>query len=180
MNPEPRLIDELLVLHCQEGDRAAFETLVQRWQERLWRHAWRLTGENHAAWDVMQEAWIGISRGIRSLEDPEAFSGWAYRIVSRKCHDWIRRQQRQRRLEDLYALETEQSYDSAATSQCKSLNEALEQLAGPDRAILSLRYADEFSTQEIAAILEIPEGTVKSRLFYARQRLRRFLEEDHE
>jgi len=61
-----------------------------------------------------------------------------------------------------------------------SLREALEQLSGPDRAVLSLRYEEQFDTAEIAGILGIPEGTVKSRLFYARQRLRKYLENSDE
>lgn len=181
MNPHERLIDEILVLRCQTGDVAAMEQLVERWQPRLWRHALRLTGEDHAAWDVLQEAWIGISRGIGHLADSGAFSGWAYRIVTHKCRDWLRRQQRQRRLEELYGASRDTSDHAAElTDHCTTLREALELLSGADRALLALRYDDEFTTVEIAAILDIPEGTVKSRLFHARQRLRKFLEESDE
>ena len=63
MNRRQPVTDELLVLESQEGDPAAFEALVERWQERLWRHAWRLVGREDMAWDVLQEAWIGI--GLR-------------------------------------------------------------------------------------------------------------------
>ena len=87
MNQHDRLNDELLVLRCQEGDTEAFELLVGRWQGRLWRHAWRLTGDENAAWDALQEAWIGISRGLVRLADAVAFPAWAYRIVSNKCRD---------------------------------------------------------------------------------------------
>jgi len=62
MSRRERIEDELLVLRSQEGDASAFEQLVGRWQERLWRHAWRLTGNEDAAWDALQEAWIGIGR----------------------------------------------------------------------------------------------------------------------
>jgi RNA polymerase sigma-70 factor, ECF subfamily len=181
MNSEQRLIDELLVLRCQEGDPAAFEELVGRWQERLWRHAWRLIGDNDAAWDALQEAWLGVSRGIHNLTDPAAFSGWAYRIVTHKCRDWLRRRRRQRRIEELYSEDVKELYDPQQTTRdYTTLKEAVEQLSGPDRAILSLRYEEGFDTAEIAAILEIVEGTVKSRLYYARQRLKKFLEEIHE
>jgi RNA polymerase sigma-70 factor, ECF subfamily len=96
MSPHDRLNDELLVLRCQEGDAEAFEALVGRWQRRLWRYAWRLTGDESAAWDALQEAWIGISRGIGRLADAAAFPAWAYRIVSNKCRDSIRRDLRRR------------------------------------------------------------------------------------
>lgn len=179
MKRRERITDELLVLRCQEGDVAAFDELVGRWQERLWRHAWRLTGSQHAAWDVLQEAWIGIIRDIRRLEDAALFPAWAYRITSNKCRDWIRHQRRQRRADEAYADRTQrvENDPSHAQDRSASLNEALRRLSGPDRAILWLRYQEGFDTAEIAEILRIPTGTVKSRLYHARQRLRHFLEE---
>jgi RNA polymerase sigma-70 factor (ECF subfamily) len=177
MDPRERIADQLLVLRCQEGDIAAFEQLVNRWQERLWRHAWRLTGDENAAWDALQEAWIGMSRGLRRLVEPAAFPGWAYQIVSNKCRDWLRRQRRHRQIDELYSAEVPESYQPPQEpDNFASLKEALAQLSGPDRTVLSLRYEEDFNTAEIAAILTIPEGTVKSRLFHARKRLRKFLE----
>jgi RNA polymerase sigma factor (sigma-70 family) len=180
MSQQDRLNDELLVLRCQRGDAEAFELLVGRWQRRLWRHAWRLTGNETAAWDVIQESWIGISRGINRLADAAAFPAWAYQIVSNKCRDLIRREQRRREATELYSEWMKQTEQEAATTeeQYSSLKEALGQLSGPDRAVLSLRYEEDFDTAEIASILGIPEGTVKSRLFYARRRLRKYLEKN--
>lgn len=180
MNEQDRLNDELLVLRCQEGDAAAFAELVHRWQRRLWRHAWRSTGEENAAWDVLQEAWIGISRGIGRLVDPAAFPAWAYQIVSNKCRDQVRREQRRRAAVASYGAQQCAAQGSADRQQGETLREALAQLSGADRAILALRYEEQFDTREIAQIFSVPEGTVKSRLFYARQRLRKFLENDHE
>jgi RNA polymerase sigma-70 factor, ECF subfamily len=177
MDQRERVENEILVLRCQEGDIAAFEQLVKRWQERLWRHAWRLTGDENAAWDALQEAWIAISRGLRRLAEPAAFSAWAYQIVGNKCRDWLRRHRRQRQLDELHGAEVQESYEPAQEpEQYANLRDALAQLSGPDRAIISLRYEDGFGTAEIAAILGIPEGTVKSRLFHARKRLRNYLE----
>ncbi len=182
MNKHDRLNDELLVLRCQQGDAEAFEALIGRWQRRLWQHAWRLTGDDSAAWNALQEAWIGISRGINRLEDAAAFPAWAYQIVRNKCRDSVRREQRRREATETYAeqMQREEHKAAAAPRQHNSLKEALEQISGPDRAILSLRYEEQFDTAEIAGILGIPEGTVKSRLFNARQRLRKYLEEDDE
>jgi RNA polymerase sigma-70 factor, ECF subfamily len=181
MDLRERITDEWLVLRCQEGDVAAFEQLVDRWQQRLWRHAWRLTGDENAAWDVLQEVWMGISRGLRRLVEPAAFPGWAYQIVSHKCRDWLRRHRRQRQIEELYREEVKESYDLAPDQQpYASLKEALAQLSGPDRAIIALRYEDGFGPAEIGDILGVPEGTVKSRLYYARKRLRNYLEENDE
>jgi len=182
MNRRQTVTDELLVLESQEGDPAAFEQLVGRWQERLWRHAWRLLGQEDLAWDVLQEAWIGISRNLGKLEDAAAFAGWAYQIVSHKCRDRIRQERRRRRLIEGYweRLERREGESAQLDRQCADLGEALGQLFGPDRAILALRYEEGFDLAGIAAILEVPEGTVKSRLFHARQRLRAVLEQSHE
>jgi RNA polymerase sigma-70 factor (ECF subfamily) len=173
------IYDELLVLRSQGGDATAFEELVGRWQERLWRHAWRMTGDHDAAWDVLQEAWMGISRGLRRLEDPAAFGAWVYRIVSNHCGSWLRRERRRGRADRAYAeaIDRNADRDDETTERCADLNEALSRLSGRDRAILSLRYYDRFNTAEIAAIVDVPEGTVKSRLHYARKRLRAMLEE---
>jgi RNA polymerase sigma factor (sigma-70 family) len=179
MNRRERIDDELLVLRCQQGDPAAFDALVGRWQERLWRHAWRLTGDEDAAWDVLQEAWIGISRGLGRLEDAAAFPAWAYRIVSNKCRDWIRRRKRRRQADEVYGEQMQRAEHETAHAEqpYASLTEALKHLSGRDRAILSLRYEEGFDTAAIAALLRIPDGTVKSRLHYARKRLRKYLEE---
>ncbi len=179
MNRRELIKNELLVLRCQQGEAAAFEQLVERWQQPLWRHAWRLTSDENAAWDVLQEVWIGIARGLDRLEDPAAFAAWAYRIVGYKCRDWIRRETRRRRADETYGEQVQQRQREAADAQRphESLREALQRLPGRDRAILSLRYQEGFDTAEIAEILDIAVGTVKSRLFYARKRLRKFLEE---
>ena len=184
MTERERIDDELLVLGSIEGDLGAFDALVGRWQKRLWQHAWRLTGDEEAAWDVLQEAWIAISRGLGRLQDTAAFSAWAYRIVSHKCRDWIRREQCRRRATDRYRdHRIEQSEENPAEESktaghlAGNLAEALARLPRRDRAILALRYQDEFNTAEIATILEIPPGTVKSRLHYARQRLRQYMGE---
>ncbi len=178
MSRRERICDEILVLRCQQGDTEAYAQLVDRWQERLWRHAWRLTGDENAAWDAMQEAWIGISRGLHRLEDAAAFRTWAYQIVGNKCRDLIRREQQRRRTLEAYSEQTPCTEQEASDPpQHASLAEALGRLSGDDRAILALRYQEEFDTAEIAEILKIPAGTVKSRLHYARKRLRKYLEE---
>jgi RNA polymerase sigma-70 factor (ECF subfamily) len=180
MSQQDRLNDELLVLRCQEGDTEAFELLVGRWQRRLWRHAWRLTGDESAAWDAVQEAWIGIGRGIARLADAAAFPAWAYQIVSNKCRDLARREKRRREAVEAYSewMQRDEHEAAIVKEQHGDLKEALDHLPGPDRAVLSLRYEEDFDTAEIACILGVPEGTVKSRLFYARRRLRKYLEND--
>jgi len=80
-----RVLDELLVLRCQDGEANAFEELVGHWQRKLLRHALHLTGDADGANDVVQEAWFAIVRGIGRIDDPARFPAWAYRIVTHKA-----------------------------------------------------------------------------------------------
>jgi len=65
--------DQLLVMDAQDGNTKAMEALVSRWQKKLWRHAFRLTADPQAAWDVTQQSWLGIIKGLRKLNDPANF-----------------------------------------------------------------------------------------------------------
>jgi RNA polymerase sigma-70 factor (ECF subfamily) len=180
MGTKERIYEELLVLRSQEGDPAAFEELVRSWQSRLWRHASRLTGNEDAAWDVVQDTWLAVASGIGRLQDVAAFRGWVYRIASNKSRDWVRRRARRRKLAVDYGqmqMAAGPGDSDAPDERCTSLREALARLPGKDRAILSLQYEEGFGVADIAGILGIPEGTVKSRIHYAKARLRRLFEE---
>ena len=171
------ILDELLVMRAQDGDPAAFAALVERWQPRLWRHAARLTTDPDAAGDVLQNAWLAMSRGVRRLDDPAGFRAWAYRIVTHKAADWIRRRQRDRRLQANVADRVTPNHQVDGHSDSSSeLRAALRSLPDEQRTILRLRYLDEFATEEIARVLRIPAGTVKSRLHHARNHLKEVLE----
>ena len=174
--PNEQLVDAMLVLRCQSGEVKAMETLVERWQKPLWRHAYRLTGNEDAAWDTVQEAWIGIVRGLMRLEDPECFRRWAYRIVTHKATDWIRRNRQTRhRSRELDANTTPARIDPSP-GPAEEAQRLLARVPFDQRTILALRYVDDCSTAEIAEILDIPEGTVKSRLHHARLELKQYLE----
>jgi RNA polymerase sigma-70 factor (ECF subfamily) len=170
-----RIADEWLVLQSQDGDAHAFDLLVSRWQERLWRHARRLVRDDAAAWDVLQEAWMSILKNLRRLEDPGAFSGWAYRIVTFRCMDHLRRGKRQRRLEEEQAVRAPEPAEET-DDDVEELRVALDELNVDQRAILSLHYKEELGVDRIAEILDIPVGTVKSRLHRARAALKERME----
>ena len=173
--------DELLVLQCQQGEAEALRALIGRWQPRLGRFAWRLTSDREAARDLTQDAWLAIVRGLKKLNDPAQFRCWAYRIVRHKCTDWTRRQVLQRRvaneMQDAAAVEAARpSLESDSPSDVGALQQAMAKLPVEQRAMLSLHYLDGMSMAEIADVLDIPTGTVKSRMFHARNRLRQAME----
>jgi RNA polymerase sigma-70 factor (ECF subfamily) len=168
------ITDELLVIRCRQGDAEALNVLLRRWQEPLWRHALRITGEDAAAWDVLQEALVSIARDIHKLETEAAFGAWAYRIASYKAKDWLRQNLRRRcretRFASQQAIDNEESEGICPGSE--DLQEKLKTLEVQDRTLVALRFENEFSLEEIAQMLGIPMGTVKSRLHSVRQRLR--------
>lgn len=172
------IYDELLVLRRQDGDDAALAELVERWHPRLLRHAQRLTGLPDAAGDVVQASWVAILRGLNGLEDPACFRRWAYQIVTHKCADWVRARQRDRAGAGPLAAEPvdEESTVESAQDESTLLVEALKQLPPDHKAVLSMFYLDEMSLAEIAESLSLPVGTVKSRLHYAREKLKVLLE----
>ena len=172
------VFDELLVLRCQGGDARALEVLAGRWHQRVLRHAVHLTGHSDAAQDVAQEAWIAIARGIRRLQDPARFRSWAYIIVVHKSRDWIRREQAGRRALHRVADRSEPSSLGGQSENIARMMEALAELPADQRTILSWFYLEEMSVREIAEALSIPEGTVKSRLYHARNALRECVEEE--
>jgi RNA polymerase sigma-70 factor (ECF subfamily) len=177
--PREQVLDELLVMRCQDGEADALEQLVLRWEGRLWRHAQRLTGDEAAAWDVLQESWLAVVRGIRRLADPATFGRWVYRIVTNKCADFIRRAARDRRLAERMqerARAAAAPPRPAAGGRCEAIRAALERLSPDRQVILALRYREEFTTAEIAEILGVAAGTVKSRLHHARNELKRIVE----
>lgn len=185
MNRSPEQIyDELLVLRCQDGESDALSELAERWQGRLHRHAWRLAASGEVASDAVQEAWLAIVRNIRRLDDPALFPAWAYRIVTHKCTDQVRRAVRRNQLdEELSQQPSAASADNdafAEDDEITAMRRAMLELAADRRALLGLYYLEGVSVKEIATILSIPEGTVKSRLFTARKALKKALEIDTE
>lgn len=172
-----RILDELLVIGCQRGDETAFEQLVACWHDRLRRHACQLTGDADAGTEIVQDTWTEIVRTIGNLREPTSFRGWAFRIVSNKAADWIRDRSKQRVLRDTLESRTRaESRENDSDQRNDDLEHALQQLPDVSRQILSMKYLDGLSTREIAEAMSIPSGTVKSRLFHAREQLRRAIE----
>lgn len=186
MKRDPKQIaDEWLVLRSQEGSAAALEALLKKWHRPLWLRACRLTGDEEVARDVTQESLLAIARGLRKLNDPSRFRAWAFQIVSNKSRDWIRRRGRERRnLEavkeaaDPEAMSSHWQADAGREDRIELVLEGLRNLPIEQREILHLHYQLGFTLSEIAEAELIPIGTVKSRIFSAREHLREKLSSD--
>ncbi len=168
-----RIADEVLVIDAQNGRLEAFDALVLRWQKRLWWHAHNVTGRREAAWDITQESWLDIVRGLPRLNDPAKFGSWAYRIVSNKAYDWRSRNVRDRSTGFDPEVVPEVTAEHAAHETACDVHDILRRLPARAQVVLNLYYLECFSLTEIADILGMPEGTVKSRLHAARIEFRK-------
>ena len=171
-----RAFDELLVMLVQAGDRAAGERLARRWHPRLLRMARRLLQDEDAALSAVQESWVAICRGLPSLRDPAAFPAWAFSIVRRRSADRIRQFQTSRARDGGNAAEMPLAARDERTEERLGLLQAFKTLPEGQRLAAHLHYVEGLSLREIALVADIPEGTAKSRLFHARQSLKRALD----
>ncbi|MEM7697277.1 MAG: RNA polymerase sigma factor [Verrucomicrobiota bacterium] len=165
-----QISDEWLVLSAQDGSRASLEILLQRWHRPLWARAARLIGDRNAAEDIVQETLVAIVKRLVQLEDPARFRAWAFQIVAHKSRDWIRKQVRERNRDSTAAKEADAEAEPTVQSEpVDQMRDALSRLPSRHREILRLFYHEGFSITEIAEAELIPIGTVKSRLFKARE-----------
>lgn len=171
-------LDAWLAASARAGGREAMRTLAERWHPLLSAHAWRLTGERELAADAVQEAWVEILRGLPALRDDHAFAAWAYRITTRRCARLIARRQSDRRLaravlaepREMSAADTHDEGDGARVKR------AMADLPPDQRAAVALFHLQGLSVAETAIALDVPAGTVKTRLMHARRKLRDSLE----
>jgi RNA polymerase sigma factor (sigma-70 family) len=172
-----RILDEYLVASARVGDRKAFAMLAERWNGKLFAHAWRLTGDREAARDAAQAAWVDIVRGLRRIEDERAFPAWAFRIVSRRCAGQVDTAIRGRRLsQSLGEIPEPEAAELADPVEGQRLRLAIAALPPDERSAIALFYLEELSVAEVAVALRVPAGTVKTRLMHARRKLRAALE----
>ncbi len=178
--------DEQAMWRVQHADdHAAFALLVERWEEPVQRLCARMTGDLHRAEDLAQEAFSRVFARRRDYRPAAKFSTWLWRIAINLCHDELRR--RQRRPEQSLDDETETGAESGTVAfpgNAVSPSEAVEQLERAEivrralqrlpasyREVVVLRHYEGLKSHEIAEVLGIPEGTVKSRLSEALDRL---------
>lgn len=177
MDPKSRALEEYLVASAKLGDRRALSQLVDLRGPRLMAHAARLLGSADEAQDAVQEAWIDICRGLAQLQDVRAFPAWAHRIVTRRCANLIRRKQGARALRDQLQAEVDlPALDPISEAdEAQHVRHVIDRLPPDHRATLALFYLEEMGVAEVAIALDIPTGTVKSRLAHARAKLKEIL-----
>jgi RNA polymerase sigma factor (sigma-70 family) len=176
---DKRLIEsELLVVRWLRGDREAFAGVVRLWERSLFYYVRRLLESEADAWEVLHETWLKVLKSGKSLRDPGAFPAFLYRTarnaaVSRLRGRAIHVDERVEEVGDEAGENWVSGFDDA-----EEVHRALDKLPVAQREVLTLFFLKELSLEEIAAVLEIPVGTVKSRLHQARRAIRRVIEGD--
>lgn len=175
-----RIRHALLATRCQRGEPAALAELVRAWERRLFFYVRRMLEDEQEAWQVLQEVWVAALSRIGGLREPERLAPWLYTIARNTLMSHLRgRYAERRRVEPAGAEEPADTDDlHARMADAERVYAGLARIPLVDREVLALFFLEDLSIAEIAEVLEIPPGTVKSRLFKARKSLRAVLEED--
>jgi RNA polymerase sigma factor (sigma-70 family) len=185
--PQPE--EGVLVRRARQGDLGAYDDLVRRYQERIYATVYHMTSNHEDANDLAQEAFIKGFQALKSFKGGSSFYTWVYRIAVNKTINFLkqRKNKTQMSLDDM-DLNAEHDPDLVALISDKTprreinlaelqekLNEAMQKLSEPHRLVVTLHDIQGLSHEEIAEIMECNIGTVRSRLFYARQQLQAYL-----
>lgn len=160
--------DAEAIKRCQQGDREAFRHLVETYQKRAVAHAVAILFDRDDAEDAVQEAFIDAFKAIRTFDTSRTFYEWFYVLLRNRCYKMTAKRRPAENIDDVQLL----AAGSGAVDDTRLVIEkALHSLTREEREIVSLKYFSGLSYDELATHLQIPRGTVMSRLFYARQRL---------
>jgi RNA polymerase sigma-70 factor (ECF subfamily) len=173
--------DSGLIVRLQAGDLEALGLLYDRHKQLVFRTALAITGDADAAADLLQDVFLRLYRFIRRFDPQRPVEPWLYRMTTNLSYTWVRRHRWLRPLEDVVEWlagdrKGSPPYMAEIDEENRFVQQAISTLPISQRIVVVLYYIDDLSLQEIAEILEVPEGTVKSRLHYGRQALKNRLD----
>ena len=162
-------MDDAAAIHrCRKGEQEAFRHLVEAYQRQAVAHATAILGNRDDAQDAVQEAFVDAFRAIKSFDESRAFYPWFYVLLRNRCYKIAGRRREAENIDDVDVVAPR---SGPPTEETIALQRALHSLDREDREIVTLKYLDGLSYDELAERLQITKGTVMSRLFHARRRL---------
>jgi RNA polymerase sigma-70 factor (ECF subfamily) len=188
--PAPAPVEEkVLIERARTGDLEAYDDLVKRYQERIYATIYHMTSNHEDANDLAQEAFIKGFQALKSFKGGSSFYTWVYRIAVNKTINFLKQRKNRSHMSlddldfqaehdpDLVALISDKTprREASLAELQEKLNEAMQKLSEPHRLVVTLHDVQGMSHEEIAKIAECNIGTVRSRLFYARQQLQAYL-----
>jgi len=186
--PEP-IAEAELVKRVRRGDLTAYDDLVRRYQERIYATIYHMTSNHEDANDLAQEAFIKAFHALKSFKGGSSFYTWVYRIAVNKTINFLkqRKNKTQMSLDNLdFQVEHDPAFVALISDKTprrevnlaelqEKLNTAMQKLSEPHRLVVTLHDVQGLSHEEIAKIMDCNIGTVRSRLFYARQQMQAYL-----
>jgi RNA polymerase sigma-70 factor (ECF subfamily) len=167
---------KLLVEKYQQGNEEALQTLIKEFHPTLLRTLYHYTNDKTPVDDLAQECWYTIVDQLAEVDLYISFKAWALTIARRRAIDWIRSQQRSRRkakaLKKHVKEKNHQPNTALEDGRLEKVRIGIQQISPSHRVVLRMFYMENLSLEEISTVLEISKGTVKSRLFYAREKLK--------
>jgi len=176
MNQAGKLIEQVLLLRCQIGDREAFAELIERYHRTLRYFINRLLENDETTEDVFQETWLTVVRQIRSLKEIDAFPTWLYRIARNKVYQHLRKDMKLSKLDENITVPNDTEDDAFSPEDAAKVHRCLERLKPEHKEVLMLRFLEQMSYDQIAQVIDCSLGTVKSRIHYAKLALRKEME----
>ena len=176
MNSSDQLIEQVLILRCQIGDKDAFAELIGRYQAPLRYFINRLSESTEMAEDIFQETWLTVIRRIHGLKKIDAFPIWLYRIARNKVYQQLRRKRKLSKLNENIAVPNDTENDVFSPEDAAKVHRCLEKLRPEYKEILMLRFLEQMSYQQMVQVLDRSLGTVKSRIYYAKLALKKEME----
>jgi RNA polymerase sigma-70 factor (ECF subfamily) len=173
--------DRQLILQLQKGSLAALGLLYDRHKHLVYRTAFAITGDYEAAADLLQDVFLRLFKFAAHIDPSRPLEPWLYRMTTNQSYTWVKRSQRLiRSVEDITdwlvgARKNTVSQTVIQAEELQQLQHAIARLPLPQRMVVVLYYLNDLSIQEISETLEIPSGTVKSRLHYGREALKSHL-----
>lgn len=166
----------LLAVRWQRGDRMAFDGIVKLWEQPLFYYLRRLTSSEADAWELLQETWLKTMRALDSIRDPHTLPSFLYTTARNTAMSRLRRRGCDivEGAPDLLPDDTTTD-EIAAIDNAEQVHHALDQLPLPQREVLTLYFLHDLSLEEMANLIDVPLGTVKSRLHYAKKAIRNIL-----
>ena len=176
MDSREQLIEQMLILRCQMGDKEAFAGLIERYQRPLRYFVSRLLDDAQASEDLLQDTWLTVIGRISGLKKPEAFSIWLYRIARNKVYHQLRKKKVWSKLIENFEAPNEIEDDIVSLEDIAKVHECLKKLRPEHKEVLMLRFLEQMSYQQISQVMNCNVGTVRSRIYYAKLALKKELE----
>jgi len=177
-NAAESLVEQMLVLRCQNGDAAAFADLVARYHRRLRYFLEKMLYAPDRVDDVLQDLWLDVFGSIRKLHDPSAFAAWLYRLARDRAYRDLRGRLSRPPTTDVDEIperEAAANDDDFSPDDAEQIHHALNKLTVEHREVLLLRFVEDMNYQQIAAVVGCEIGTVRSRIHYAKLQLKELI-----